>query len=112
MDIYSNWLPEKWYYAVHLFLWFLPIIFFQWLGYWKILWRNRKPILLVPLFLGSYLIFTDIIAVHFGIWYFVEDLILGISPLGVPIEEWCFFYLTSLLVTQSFILFLPEKERL
>jgi lycopene cyclase domain-containing protein len=111
MDIYANWLPKSWYYLVHLHLWMLPIALLQWAFFWKILALNWKPVLLVPLIVGSYLIATDVVAVYFGVWFFDENLILGWKPFGVPIEEWIFFYLTALLCVQSFVLFLPERLR-
>ncbi len=111
MDIYASWLPERFYYLVHLLLWMLPIIALQWLGFWRVLWPNLKPILGASAAIGLYLCLTDIIAVHYGVWDFDSALILGFSPGGVPIEEWGFFFLTSLLVAQSFVLFLPEHLR-
>lgn len=111
MDIYESWLPSKAYYAFHLFAWMGPIIALQWLGFWRTLWPNRWPMLKSVVIVGTYLCLTDIVAVHYGIWHFDETLIFGFSPGGVPIEEWAFFYLTALLVAQSFVLFLPERLR-
>ena len=110
-NIYTPWLPESWYYAFHLFAWMGPIVLLQWCIAPRVLWANRKALVWVPLLLGTYLILTDMVAVYFGVWYFDKNLILGFSPGGVPIEEWAFFYLTALLVTQSFILFLPNAYR-
>lgn len=112
MDIYASWLPTKFYYLVHLLLWMGPVLLLQWVIAAGILWRHRIVLLKVTLVLGSYLIATDVLAVWWGIWYFDKNLILGINPLGVPIEEWLFFYLTVLLVSQSFIMFLPDSLRL
>lgn len=111
MDIYAGWLPERAYYLGHLLIWMLPIALLQWVFFRRILWANRRPVVLAPLLVGTYLILTDMVAVHFGVWYFDREKILGFSPGGVPIEEWLFFYLTALLVVQSFILFLPERLR-
>jgi lycopene cyclase domain-containing protein len=83
----------------------------QWVGFGRLLWANRKPIFATTLILGTYLIATDVVAVGFGVWHFDDALILGFSPGGVPIEEWLFFYLTVLIVVQSFILFLPRPLR-
>lgn len=111
MDIYAPWLPESGYYVFHLLAWFLPIILLQWIGFHKILWANRKEIFITVFLVGSYLVLTDIVAIHYGVWFFDPSLILGFSPGGVPIEEWAFFFLTALLVAQSFILFLPARLR-
>lgn len=111
MDIYESWLPQKAYYAFHLFGWMLPIVIAQWIAFRRLLRANRKPILYAVLLAGTYLILTDMVAVYYGVWHFDENLILGFNPGGVPIEEWCFFYLTALLVAQSFVLFLPPRYR-
>ena len=111
MDIYASWLPDHLYYLVHLVLWMGPIVLLQWAIAPKILWNHRRAVVLVPAILGTYLIATDVVAVAFGVWFFDKNLILGFNPLGVPIEEWLFFYLTALLVTQSFIMFLPDSLR-
>lgn len=112
MGIYETWLPGPWAYTAHLLLWMLPIILLQWLGFCRILRANLKPILLAALIIGCYLCLTDIVAVYYGVWHFDDERILGFSPGGVPIEEWGFFFLTALLVAQSFVLFLPERLRL
>lgn len=110
-NLYSGWLPEHLYYTFHLLAWMLPVLLIQWVVGPRILWRNRRPILLAVFIVGTYLILTDIVAVYYGVWFFDENLILGWSPFGVPIEEWAFFYLTALLVAQSFVLFLPDRYR-
>jgi len=124
-DLYAGWLPENFYYLFHLTAWMLPVAILQWVVGWRILLANRKAILLPTILVGSYLILTDTIAVSLGIWYFDTDLILAglalnqppalasflLAPFGVPVEEWLFFYLTSLLCAQSFILFLPQRHR-
>ena len=109
--MFIDLLSTKWSYLIHLLLWMLPIVLLQWVVFPKILWHNRKTIVFSPLILGSYLIITDIIAIELSIWHFSADLILGTKLLGVPIEECIFFFLTALLVTQSFILFLPQENR-
>lgn len=102
---------DQWHYLLHLLVWMLPVFLLQWLIGWKIFLHNWKPVLLVPLILGTYLILTDMVAVAQGVWFFDSNQILGFSPGGVPIEEWLFFYLTSALVVQSFLLFLPVRYR-
>jgi lycopene cyclase domain-containing protein len=111
VEIYAAWLPQHLYYLVHLVLWMLPIAVLQWVAFHKILRPHLKAIIAIPLALGTYLILTDMVAVHYGVWGFDDRLILGFNPGGVPIEEWLFFYLTALLCVQSFLLFLPEQDR-
>jgi lycopene cyclase domain-containing protein len=122
MNIYQDWVSFQGYYAVHLFLWMLPVVILQWVVGFRILLVHWRELILVPLVLGTYLIATDVVAVAQGVWFFdnkaapgwpegAESLILGWKPFGVPIEEWAFFYLTALLVVQSFLLFLPKDLR-
>lgn len=111
MDIYADWLPSRWYYTVHLLLWMGPVVLLQWAIAGRILWRNRRAILWPTALVGSYLIATDVVAVAFGVWHFDPQLILGINPLGVPIEEWLFFYLTAFIVAQAFVMLLPQRYR-
>ncbi len=109
---YLDFLPSSFAYLAHLLIWGGLVFGLQWAVGYKILRRHAKLILKVTLILGTYLIATDVVAVYYGVWFFDPNLILGINPLGVPIEEWLFFYLTTALVAQTLILFLPERWRL
>jgi lycopene cyclase domain-containing protein len=104
--------PSQANYLVHLLLWGGLVFVLQWAIGFKILFPHLRVIALATLLLGSYLILTDVVAVAFGVWFFDPEQILGFSPLGVPIEEWLFFYLTTALVVQSLLLFLPQRYRL
>ncbi len=124
-NLYENWLPENLYYFFHLVAWMGPIVLLQWIIGWRILLANKNAVVWPVFLVGTYLIATDIIAIHLGIWHFDHKLILAGSvdastqpllhflfqPFGVPLEEWLFFYLTALLCAQSFLLFLPERDR-
>jgi len=110
-SIYADWLPGPYTYLFHLLAWMGPIVLLQWAVGFRILLANAKAVVFPTLLVGTYLSLTDVVAVFFGVWYFDEDLILGIKPMGVPLEEWIFFYLTSLLCAQSFLLFLPDRYR-
>lgn len=103
---------SKWQYAWHLFFWFGLVVALQWWAGWPIL-LPRWPILLaVTLLLGTWLTLADIVAVRQGIWFFDERLITGNRVARIlPWEEAAFFYLTSLIVSQSLLLFLPEALR-
>jgi lycopene cyclase domain-containing protein len=103
--------PSQFNYLVHLLLWGGAVCALQWAIGFKILLPHLKLILIVTVILGSYLILTDMVAVALGVWFFDPSQILGISPLGVPLEEWLFFYLTTALVVQSLLLFLPHRYR-
>jgi lycopene cyclase domain-containing protein len=98
-------------YALHL-AWFLPVIYFQWVlapfvffGHWALLAT-------VTLGFGVYYTLADIVAVRAGTWFFDENQITGVKLGGIlPWEEIAFFFLTSLLVAQSYLLLLPADLR-
>jgi lycopene cyclase domain-containing protein len=55
---------------------------------------------------------ADWIAIGKGIWFFDEEQITGWKIRGVmPWEEAAFFYVTSLLVAQTFLILLPAGLR-
>ncbi len=98
-------------YFWHLFLWFLPLIIGQWLWFRPILWSNRRVVFGATILCGTYFSLCDVAAIRSGLWFFGEEHLIGLFVGPVPIEEILFFYLTSLLVAQSFILFLPQRLR-
>ena len=83
----------------------LPVVAIQWvLG--PDLLAPRLPLIgLVTGLVGGYLTCADLLAVRWGLWHFDERQITGWKLGGIlPWEEAVFFFLTSLLVAQSFIL--------
>lgn len=103
---------SRWHYAWHLLFWFLPIIGFQWIIAWEVILPRWHTVVIPCILLGSWLSFADWIAVRQGIWFFDEKQITGWKWKGVlPWEEIAFFFLTSFLVAQSFLILLPEELR-
>lgn len=102
----------KWSYTIHLLYWFAPVIAIQWiLGF--SLFIAALPCWLIPtLAFGCYYTVADWIAVRSGTWIFDHAQITGIK-LGqyLPWEEVAFFFLTSLIVSQSYLLLLPQEMR-
>ncbi|HLP28449.1 MAG TPA: lycopene cyclase domain-containing protein [Candidatus Didemnitutus sp.] len=99
-------------YAWHLLYWFLPIIAMQWTFGWPILAPRIVTMLAASLFVGTILVFSDLWAVRRGIWYFDERMITGHKAARVlPWEEIAFFYVTSILVSQSTLLLLSSSAR-
>jgi len=98
-------------YAVHL-AWFLPVIYLQWvLAPWLFLAHAVFLILITAIF-GFYYTLADLVAVRAGTWFFDETQITGFKFGRVlPWEEVAFFFLTSLLVAQSYLLLLPGDLR-
>lgn len=101
----------RWNYALHL-LWFAPVILLQW-ALAPVLFFKLLPVLgTVTLVWGTYYTVADVVAVRAGVWTFDPKQITGHRLLGIlPWEEIAFFYLTSLLVAQSFLLLLPALLR-
>ena len=99
-------------YLSHVLFWMLPVILGQWWIAGRILRRNLKAVLLPALIVGTYLTGADVAAVRAGIWFFDPKQNLGCLLFGIlPVEEARFFFLTSLLVAQSLVMFLPDKLR-
>jgi lycopene beta-cyclase len=98
-------------YLTHLLVWFLPVILLQWVIGWRIFLANLRAIFLPTLLAGTYYTLSDVVAIREGIWFFGEGQINGLHVGPVPVEEILFFYLTALLVAQSFVLFLPARLR-
>ena len=98
-------------YAVHL-AWFLPVIYFQWVLVPPLFLGHAGLLALLMLAFGVYYTAADLAAVRAGTWHFDEKQITGVKFAGVlPWEEIAFFFLTSLLVAQSYLLLLPEEMR-
>lgn len=98
-------------YAIHL-AWFLPVIYVQWIIAPPLFWAHAGLLTLVTTAFGIYYTLADLAAVRGGTWFFDEQQITGVKLAGVlPWEEIAFFFLTSLLVAQSYLLLLPGESR-
>jgi len=98
-------------YAIHL-AWFLPVIYTQWVLAPFLFIGHAALLAAVKLACGTYNTVADLFAVRGGTWYFDEKQITGLKLMGVlPWEEVAFFFLTSLLVAQSYLLLLPSDLR-
>ena len=98
-------------YAIHL-AWFLPVIYAQWILAPPLFWGHAGLLVLVTAAFGIYYTLADLVAVRAGTWFFDEKQITGMKLGGIlPWEEIAFFFLTSLLVAQSYLLLLPSDLR-
>jgi lycopene cyclase domain-containing protein len=98
-------------YAIHL-AWFLPVIYAQWVFASPLFWGHAGLLALVTAAFGIYYTLADLAAVRAGTWFFDEKQITGVKLGGIlPWEEIAFFFLTSLLVAQSYLLLLPSDLR-
>jgi lycopene cyclase domain-containing protein len=98
-------------YAIHL-AWFLPVIYTQWVLAPFLFLAHARMLSVIMLGFGVYYTLADLAAVSSGTWYFDEKQITGVKLAGLlPWEEIAFFFLTSLLVAQSYLLLLPSDLR-
>jgi putative membrane protein len=98
-------------YAIHL-AWFLPVVYFQWVLAPPLFLEHAGLLGLVTAAFGTYYTLADLAAVRAGTWFFDEKQITGLKLAGLlPWEEIAFFFLTSLLVAQSYLLLLPADLR-
>ena len=98
-------------YVLHL-VWFLPVLYVQWLIAPSLLGAHAGMLALLTLCFGVYYTLADFVAVRLDLWFFDEKQITGVKLAGLlPWEEAAFFFLTSLLVAQSVLLLLPFYER-
>jgi lycopene cyclase domain-containing protein len=98
-------------YAIHL-AWFLPVIYAQWVLAPFLFLAHIGLLATVTFAFGTYYTLADLVAVRGGTWHFDEKQITGVKLIGLlPWEEVAFFFLTSLLVAQSYLLLLPSDLR-
>jgi lycopene cyclase domain-containing protein len=98
-------------YALHL-VWFLPVIYAQWIVAPPLFFLHAGLLALVTAAFGIYYTLADLAAVRSGTWFFDEKQITGLKLFGrLPWEEIAFFFLTSLLVAQSYLLLAPPDAR-
>lgn len=105
-------LPLRFQYTRHLLYWFMPVIILQWFLAGSLFLSHAALIFGITFFWGSYYTWADWKAVKAGVWHFDEKQITGIKWRRIlPIEEIAFFYLTSWLVTQSYLMLLSPVLR-
>lgn len=98
-------------YARHL-AWFLPVVYLQWIFAPWLFFHHAALLVAVTALFGVYYTVADLAAVRGGTWFFDEKQIAGWKLAGLlPGEEIAFFFLTSLLVAQSYLLLLPADRR-
>ena len=105
-------LPRRARYLFHLAYWFGPVLALQWVLAAPLLVANLLLIVLPAVTVGTWLTLADLVAVRHGIWTFDEQQILGVKWRGeLPVEEILFFFSTSALVAQSYVVLAPAAAR-
>jgi lycopene cyclase domain-containing protein len=101
-------LPRRAHYLFHLIYWFGPVGALQWTLAGPMLFANGVTVTVATLLIGTWLSLADLAAVKHGIWSFDQRQILGLKwRRQLPVEEIIFFYVTSLLVAQSYFMLGP-----
>lgn len=109
----NNKMPSSYNYAWHLLYWLIPVILMQWIIAWPIFQVFWPHILCATFCIGTYLSLADYVAVRQGIWFFDPKQISKICIAKIlPWEEVVFFYITSILVAQSYVMLLPHAVRM
>lgn len=94
-----------------ILIWAPPILAGMWLYDGETLWAYRKTLFVTTGLPTLYLCVADTVAIRGGIWTISQEHTLGVSPLGLPVEEASFFLFTNLLVVNGIVLFLYGSHR-
>lgn len=94
-----------------ILVWAGPILAIQWGFGWIQLWRARRLVVAGVLVPTIYLSLVDLAAIRLTMWTISERYTLGIAPLGLPIEEAIFFFVTTLFTVQGLVLYTWLLER-
>jgi lycopene beta-cyclase len=102
-------IPSNLEYLIQLLLWIIPIILVEWLFGFRTFLRNATAIWIPTLLGGLFFSFTNAVAVRERIWFYDRHQTLGIFVGPLPVEDVLFYFLSCLLVAQTFLLFLPKR---
>jgi len=102
--------PDTLYLALIL-TWAPPILAGMWLYDGETLWALRSTVLITTGLPTLYLWVADAVAIRAQIWTISPEHTVGISTLGLPIEEASFFLFTNLLVVQGVLLLLYGSHK-
>ncbi len=85
--------------------WAMPPIILQLSLAADMLWHYRRLLVMTVIPMVAYLSAADAVAIHQGIWTINRARSLGVLPGGqLPLEEFIFFFLTTIMVTFGLIL--------
>lgn len=90
--------------------WATPLLAGMWLYDGEALWAHRQTLLFGVGIPTIYLWVADGIAIANTIWTISDTYTLGVSVLGLPIEEAAFFLFTNMLVVKGIVLLLYGRH--
>lgn len=100
-------------YVRYELFWAAPVIALQWLVAARELWRWRRLLFAVILLSTLYLSVCDAFALESGIWRVDPSRVVGIYVRHLPLEEFIFYFVTSIMAAQAFVMltgFLRERK--
>lgn len=104
-------MSTHWTYMGLILAWCSPVLAgLSWLGTSHV-WRDRRAVALGVAVPTVYLWIADRTAIDFGIWTIADTYSVGFDPVGLPIEEALFFFVTNLLVVQGLAMLLPDASQ-
>lgn len=103
LGVYMLSHPEGSYLGLIL-VWFTPPLAIQWLFDPATILREKRTVITGTLIPLLYFSIVDRFAIENGIWEISNNLTTGITIFELPIEEFFFFFVTSLLLAQGMIL--------
>src|SRR5690349_12675198 len=104
----------RWAYLLYELAWALPVIALQWAVARRELWRWRRTLLAAVALATLYLAACDAFALGHGIWRVDPARVVGLYFGPLPVEEFVFYLVTSIMAAQGFVLiagYLRERER-
>ncbi len=87
-------------------VWFAPMIGLMWAFQGPAIWGVRVAAAPTVALVTLYLWVADRVAIGVGIWTISDRYTVGVTPLGLPIEEATFFLLATVLSVCGLLLFL------
>ena len=103
---------KPWTYLIYELAWALPVIAVQWAAAGRELWRWRRLLVVSVALATAYLGACDGFALGHGIWRVDPARVVGIYAGPLPLEELVFYFVTSLMAAQGFVMiagFLRER---
>ncbi len=85
-------------------LWAVPVIALQWAVAARELWRWRRLLAAVITLSTPYLSVCDAFALESGIWRVDPSRVVGVYVRHLPLEEFVFYFVTSVMAAQAFVM--------
>ena len=105
---------NPWAYLSYELWWALPVIVVQWIAAGRELWRWRRLLAVSVTLATAYLGACDAFALGHGIWSVDPKRVIGVYAGALPLEEFIFYFVTSIMAAQGFVIiagFLRERKQ-